>query len=86
MTLTAEETAEEDAVFLADCTKSFHYIERDGLEGEALFKAVYADKTIGFIGEQIAAKPGGELGKFYEGSRSRPDPIRQGVRVVERRP
>ena len=35
VTLTAEETAEEDAVFLADCTKSFHYIERDGLEGRS---------------------------------------------------
>ena len=67
VTLTAEETAEEDAVFLADCTKSFHYIERDGLEGEALFKAVYADKTTGFIGEQVAAKLG-NWANFTKGS------------------
>ncbi|MBF9645450.1 hypothetical protein, partial [Streptococcus pseudopneumoniae] len=48
--LSADETAEETARFLADCTKSFHFIEYDDLQGEALHLAVYTDKTIGFIG------------------------------------
>lgn len=50
--MTPEETAEENAVFLAACTKEFHYLEADGLQGEALFKAVYKDAQVGFIAEQ----------------------------------
>ncbi len=50
---TAEEIDEERAEFLKDVTKSFTNIEYDGLEGEALFKAVYLDRTIGFIADQV---------------------------------
>ena len=50
----AEEKAREQADFLAGCTKEFSAnIEYDGLKGDALFKAVYADTSIGFIAEQV---------------------------------
>jgi len=49
----AAEQAEETADFLAACTKSFENIEYDKLDGEALFKAVYADASIGFIADQV---------------------------------
>ena len=50
---TAEEKAAEIADFLADCTKSLDNIEYDSLTGEALFKAVYADSSIGFVADQV---------------------------------
>ncbi|MFY8063439.1 MAG: hypothetical protein ACOVN2_07005, partial [Usitatibacteraceae bacterium] len=50
---TPEEIAEERAEFLKDVTKSFTNIEYDGLEGPELFKAVYLDRTIGFIADQV---------------------------------
>ena len=65
--LSADETAEETARFLADCTKSFHFIEYDDLQGDALHLAVYADKTIGFIGEQVGAHLG-NWANFTKGS------------------
>jgi hypothetical protein len=49
----AQEKAEETADFLASCTKEFRNIELEKLQGEALFKAVYADTTLGFIAEQV---------------------------------
>jgi hypothetical protein len=48
-----EERAEETAEFLTACTKEFIGIEFDKLEGEPLFKAVYADQKLGFIAEQV---------------------------------
>ena len=51
---TAESIAEERATYLADCTESFENIEFDKLEGKALFKAVYADESLGFIADQVA--------------------------------
>ena len=51
---TAEQKTREQAEFLADCTKEFSAnIEYDGLAGGELFKAVYADTSIGFIAEQV---------------------------------
>lgn len=50
---TAEQRAEESAQFLADCTESFENIKYDGLEGKALFKAVYMDNSIGFVVDQV---------------------------------
>lgn len=50
---TADEKAEETARFLAACTKSSENLEYDQLQGEALYKAVYADVTIGFIADQV---------------------------------
>ena len=60
---TAEQTAEENALFLSACTISMSNIEYDKLEGEALFKAVYSDTSIGFIAEQVG-KHLGEWGNF----------------------
>ena len=59
----AQEQAEETADFLAACTKEFRNIELDKLQGEALFKAVYADRSIGFIADQVN-KYIGEWGNF----------------------
>jgi intracellular sulfur oxidation DsrE/DsrF family protein len=50
---TAQEKAEETAEFLASCTKEFINLEYDKLQGEALFKAVYSDTSLGFIAEQV---------------------------------
>lgn len=53
-TQTAAEIAQEAAEFLAGCTKEFSSnIELDGLAGDALHKAVYADISIGFIADQF---------------------------------
>lgn len=62
-----EETAQEQAEFLAACTHSMAHVELEGLEGEALFKAVYADPTLGFIAEQ-AGKHLGDWANFTKGS------------------
>ena len=51
--MTAEQTAIENADFLAACTVSMDNIDYDKLTGEALFKAVYSDTSIGFIAEQV---------------------------------
>lgn len=64
---TAEQKASETADFLADCTASFENVEYDGLAGEALFKAVYADITIGFIADQVA-KHIGDWSNFTKAS------------------
>jgi hypothetical protein len=64
----AEDKAREQAEFLAGCTKEFSAnIEYDGLKGEALHRAVYADTSIGFIAEQVG-KHLGEWGNFRTGS------------------
>jgi hypothetical protein len=64
----AEEKAREEAEFLAGCTKEFSAnIEYESLKGEALFRAVYADASIGFIAEQVG-KHIGEWGNFSKGS------------------
>jgi hypothetical protein len=64
----AEEKAREQAEFLAGCTKEFSAnIEYESLKGEALFRAVYADASIGFIAEQVG-KHIGEWGNFSKGS------------------
>jgi hypothetical protein len=65
--LSAEETAEESARFLADCTKSFHHIEHGEKQGYDLYLAVYSDKTIGFIGDQVSTFLG-NWGNFTKGS------------------
>lgn len=65
---TAEEKAREQAEFLAACTKEFSSnIEYDELKGEALFKAVYADTSVGFIAEQVG-KHIGDWGNFTNAS------------------
>jgi hypothetical protein len=64
---TAEEKAQDVANFLADCTKAFENIDYEGLQGEALYKAVYADQSIGFVAEQVN-KHLGQWGNFTKGS------------------
>jgi len=65
---TADEKARETAEFLAGCTKEFSpNIEIDGLTGEALFKAVYSDTSIGFVAEQVGRYLG-EWGNFSKPS------------------
>ncbi len=60
----AEEAAREQAEFLAACTKEFSAnIEYEQLKGEALFRAVYADNSIGFVAEQVGRHLG-EWGNF----------------------
>ena len=67
-TQTAEEKAREQAEFLAACTASFSpNLEYDGLAGAALYKAVYADTSIGFIAEQVG-KFLGDWANFSKGS------------------
>jgi hypothetical protein len=53
----ADEKAQQAAEYLALCTHSWENMEYgdSGLQGEALSKAVYADASIGFIGDQVAA-------------------------------
>jgi hypothetical protein len=65
--MSAEEAAEENATFLAAVTKEFHFIERDELKDEALFKAVYSDVSHGFIAEQAASFQA-DWGNFSKGS------------------
>lgn len=51
---TADEKAKEQAEFLSGCTKEFSSnITVEQLKGDALFKAVYSDRTIGFVAEQV---------------------------------
>lgn len=60
---TPEQQVADHAAFLAACTHSFEFIERDGLTGGALYKATYSDASIGFIPEQVAVHLG-EWGNF----------------------
>ena len=64
---TAEQIAAEKAEFLSDCTAGWENLEYDGLTGEALNRAVYADPSIGFIADQVA-KHIGDWANFTSGS------------------
>lgn len=68
--MSPDEAADENASFLAAVTKEFHHIEIDQLEGEALYKAVFLNKKIGFICDQ-ANKWLGEWGNFKQASTKR---------------
>lgn len=61
--MTPEQIAEENAEFLADCTAGWEHVEIDQLAGHALSKAIYADRSIGFIAEQVNQHLG-EWGNF----------------------
>lgn len=60
---TAEQKAHEVADFLTDCTASFENLEYDALVGDALYRAVYTDSSIGFIADQVG-KFIGDWGNF----------------------
>jgi hypothetical protein len=65
--ISADDKTKETADFLADCTASMENVEYDALQGEALYKAVYSDQSIGFVAEQVN-KYMGEWGNFTKGS------------------
>ena len=50
---TEADERKQTAIFLAKCTQSFENVTYDDLEGKKLFEAVYADREIGFIAEQV---------------------------------
>jgi len=47
------DAAEMRVDFLTAITKEFENIEYDGLQGEELYRAVYADSSIRFIADQV---------------------------------
>lgn len=49
----ADEKIKEEAEFYAMCTKEMSGVEYGDLAGEDLFKAVYADTSVGFIITQV---------------------------------
>lgn len=51
----ADEKAQESADTLTALTHSFENIAYDALSGEALYRAVYLDTSIGFIATQVNA-------------------------------
>ena len=61
--LSAEQQLADHASFLAACTQSMENIERDGLAGDALYRAIYSDSNIGFVAEQVSAQLG-DWGNF----------------------
>lgn len=66
--LSPDEEAEERAAFLSACTKSFENIVFDELKGDALFKAVYTEPSLGFIADQVNAYLG-DWGNFTKSSK-----------------
>lgn len=56
---TPEEIAAESAEFLAACTESWENLQYGDAQGEALSIAVYSDRTLGFISDQVAGHLGG---------------------------
>ena len=74
-TQSAESQLEEKAAFLAEVTKSMRNVEYDSpdgkkLEGKELFKAVYRDREIGFIADQVQAF----LGNWENFTKASPTP------------
>lgn len=65
---TAEEKARENVDFLVACTKEFSpNIQSDGKKDAELFTAVYGNRKLGFIGDQVA-KVIGEWNSFTKPS------------------
>jgi hypothetical protein len=65
---TAEEKTRDQAEFLTGCTKECSAnITYDALTGEALYRAVLSDRSIGFIAEQVGRHLG-EWGNFSKPS------------------
>lgn len=64
---TVDQKAEEAAEFLADCTQGFEHLSYDALSGRDLALAVYRDRRIGFVADQVA-KFLGDWGNFTNGS------------------
>lgn len=65
--MSAEDAAKEKAEFLAACTQSMQRVDYDGLQGDELHRAVYADPTLGFVADQVH-KHLTEWGNFSKGS------------------
>lgn len=58
-----EELQEEEAEHLASLTKSMENVSYGDLQGQEMFKAIYADLSIGFIADQVRSHIG-EWGNF----------------------
>lgn len=65
--MTADQAIADNGDFFAACTASMSYIEMNGLQGEALYKAVYTSINLGFIAEQVN-KHLGDWANFTPGS------------------
>lgn len=65
-TPSAEETARASAEFLADITESID-LAYDDLQGREKLVAIYSDRSIGFIADQVNAKVG-DWANFKPGS------------------
>ncbi|MBX3629311.1 MAG: hypothetical protein KF908_05230 [Nitrosomonas sp.] len=64
---TPEEITAESAEFLAACTESWENMEYGDCQGNDLSLAVYSDRTIGFISDQVAGHLG-SWSNFTKGS------------------
>lgn len=62
-----DDDEESVADLLADITVAFKNFEYKGLKGRELFKAVYADRGLGFIAERVN-KFAGSWANFTQGS------------------
>ena len=51
--LSADDIATEGAEYLAAITVGFTNLEYGGLTGDKMHKALYADRTLGFIADQV---------------------------------
>ena len=67
--ITVDQKISNDADYLADCTESMEGIELDKLQGRELHMAVYSDRTLGFIADQVAACIG-DWANFTKGSKA----------------
>ena len=66
--VSADQKIAEEAEYLADITKEFRGVDYDKLTGRDLHLAVYKDKTLGFIADQVAAFVG-DWANFTPGSK-----------------
>lgn len=62
-----DESRQETATFLAAITERFENLEYDNLAGRDLAVAVYSDRTIGYIADQVAEFVG-DWENFSKGS------------------
>lgn len=66
--ITPEESARNNAEFLADITKSIDNAEYgEGLTGRDMYVAMYTDTKLGFLAEQVSEKCG-DWANFSKGS------------------
>jgi len=67
MELSADDMATEGAEYLAAITKGFNNLEYPGKTGVEMFKAVYSNRQLGFIADQVQEHIG-DWENFTKGS------------------